>query len=651
MRHLPFNLDNLLHPERVEDVRVEYKATWDDNIREAATRTTCAFANDLLNLNGGYIVLGVDDDGHGRPVLPPRGLAGLNIERIQQEIRGQCRRIEPECAAVCFTEVYQGRSILVVRVPAGDNRPYKAPPSLRAGAGERLFYVRTGSQTVEARDETLRQLIELTNRTPFDSRRSTDARLEDISPTLVRRYLADVHSDLIRLEVPDADLYRTLNLTVRTNGHEVPRNIALLMFSEQPDRFFRGAYLDVAHFGDDAGGDVIEERPFKGPLPAQIREVLAHLESMTGQITRKQPAQAEAIRFVAYPYEAMEEAIVNAVYHRSYQEPEPVKIYLYPDRMEITSYPGPVAGIRIEHLTGQSFPPPVPARNQRTGEFLKDLRLAERRNTGLAKMRRKMQENGSPAPTVDFGETYFRVTLPAHPGYVQLHAIREAAQLWATGAKDDAIQRLSDALAVAPGSGAVAGQLIEYLGLSGDLHRAAQVYSAFRELTVSSHTQAPYLRFAEALFNAGRDEEAKSVLDRVPSSGSEAMQVAILHKRAGNHQAAHQFFEQARPQSFDDPKFLQEFAQTKMQIAGQSRRDRVTNTRLLREAEELLRRAISLSDQPARTAWCWFDLARISQWLHYPDADVESAFRNATAALPGEPRIQEAYQSWTQRAQ
>jgi len=43
---------------------------------------------------------------------------------------------------------------------------------------------------------------------------------------------------------------------------------------------------------------------------------------------------------VVFPYGAMQEAIVNAVYHRSYDgNPELVKIYLYSSRIAIINYP------------------------------------------------------------------------------------------------------------------------------------------------------------------------------------------------------------------------------------------------------------------------------------------------------------------------
>ena len=55
MHGAPINIDDLVHARSVEDNRREFKATWDDSVKESDVRTVCAFANDLLNLNGGYV--------------------------------------------------------------------------------------------------------------------------------------------------------------------------------------------------------------------------------------------------------------------------------------------------------------------------------------------------------------------------------------------------------------------------------------------------------------------------------------------------------------------------------------------------------------------------------------------------------------------
>lgn len=40
-------------------------------------RTVCAFANDIENLGGGYVVIGQDCDANGQPVFPPVGLLDI----------------------------------------------------------------------------------------------------------------------------------------------------------------------------------------------------------------------------------------------------------------------------------------------------------------------------------------------------------------------------------------------------------------------------------------------------------------------------------------------------------------------------------------------------------------------------------------------
>jgi ATP-dependent DNA helicase RecG len=58
------------------------------------------------------------------------------------------------------------------------------------------------------------------------------------------------------MEISSEEMFRKLRLVVRINEHEVPRNVALLFFNDDPEKFFRGARIDVVQFGDDAGGDL-----------------------------------------------------------------------------------------------------------------------------------------------------------------------------------------------------------------------------------------------------------------------------------------------------------------------------------------------------------------------------------------------------------
>jgi len=173
-------------------------------------------------------------------------------------------------------------------------------------------------------------------------------------------------------------------------------------------------------------------KTFRGPVHEQIRQCLRYLESFATQHLEKVRDRAETRGWVYYPNLALRESIVNAVYHRSYEGTlEPTKVYLYPNRIEVISYPGPIPGIDLEQLNWGRVSAPVPARNRRIGEFLKELRLAEGRNTGVSKIFKNMEDNGSPPPKFDFDPdlSYFRVTLPAHPEYIAIAALRDAAYL------------------------------------------------------------------------------------------------------------------------------------------------------------------------------------------------------------------------------
>ncbi|HYH44998.1 MAG TPA: ATP-binding protein, partial [Thermoanaerobaculia bacterium] len=92
---LPIALSDLLYFRGVEAARVELKSGWNEGpTAQQVLATICAFANDFYNVNGGYIVLGVEEQ-NGVARLPPRGLEAEELERIQRWIRGNCIRLEP----------------------------------------------------------------------------------------------------------------------------------------------------------------------------------------------------------------------------------------------------------------------------------------------------------------------------------------------------------------------------------------------------------------------------------------------------------------------------------------------------------------------------------------------------------------------------
>ena len=511
--HLPIGIEELLGGA-VETARLEFKATWDPAVTgHQVIKTLCAFANDLQNLNGGYVVLGAAEQ-DGVAVRPIVGMDSAVIDAAQRQVRENCNRIEPPYMPVIDMCEVDGRRVLVLWAPASDVRPHQAPDGAK---GEKKYWVRIGSGSVEAKNEILTALLQQTARVPFDDRRSQQAGNNDLSFSLVREFLSDVRCDLADAKEAEP-VYQAMQIVSRVNGHSVPRNVALLFFSHDPEAWFRGARIEVVEFPDEAGGNTLTERVFRGPLHHQLRQCLTHLESLTTRHLEKSSAGLETQGWLSFPVPALREGLVNAVYHRGYETcVEPTKVYLYPNRIEIISYPGPVPGIEPQHLCGAAAPPPVPARNRRIGEFLKELRLAEGRGTGLPKIRRSMAENGSPPPVFDFdeGRTYFRITLPAHPEYVALDVLRDYAYKKATGDEAQARALLERAWRDGMRSPSIAVALVREKAEEGDLAGAESVLSDIEEHELSTFARA-LTALAAAYADAGDDKKSKALLNRLP---------------------------------------------------------------------------------------------------------------------------------------
>ena len=410
---LPINLQDLLQQRIIEAERVEYKAGWNP---QSVLHTICAFANDFHNLGGGYMVLGVEER-NGRPVLPPRGVDVQRVETVTKEpLHLGHSALQPHYHPLSGVYEVSGRTILVLWAPGGETRPYKARVSLEMGGAEWAYYIRRHSSTVRASGADERELLSLAATVPFDDRYHQAALLDALSPRLIEQFLRDVGSALVVEASKLAErVGRRMNIVGGPPEACFPKNVGLLFFNEEPHRFFPATQIDVVWFPDGPGGDRFEEKEFRGPLSRILRDAIEFIaRNYLKETVIKNPQRPEADRFWNFPLAAIEEALVNVIYHRSYEEREPVEVRITPEELTALSFPGADRSIRMADLqTGRAISRRY--RNRRIGEFLKELDLAEGRSTGIPKILRAMRENGSPAAVFDTDDrTWFLVRLPVH---------------------------------------------------------------------------------------------------------------------------------------------------------------------------------------------------------------------------------------------
>ncbi|MDP2113668.1 MAG: ATP-binding protein, partial [Bacteroidota bacterium] len=111
---LPINIEELIHGQSIEWDRLEFKKGWNP---EETIHSICAFANDINNWGGGYVIIGIEEH-NGRPVFPPEGIAPQRLDSIQGELVKICHQITPNYIPATQPYVFQNKHILVIWVPA-----------------------------------------------------------------------------------------------------------------------------------------------------------------------------------------------------------------------------------------------------------------------------------------------------------------------------------------------------------------------------------------------------------------------------------------------------------------------------------------------------------------------------------------------------
>lgn len=217
---------------------------------------------------------------------------------------------------------------------------------------------------------------------------------------------------------PLKEILDEMDLLTGPTENRLIKNVAAMMFCEHPEKFFPVTQVDIVLFpeGSIENPDVMIEVPkIVGPVPRMIRETLSYLRTNVIKKRISKPTDDEkSDKAYNYPYQAFEESVVNALYHRDYQEREPVEITIEPSHIDILSYSGPDRSITTEAIRAAQKLKARRYRNRRLGDFLKELDLTEGRATGIPTIQKSLRDNGSEKASIetDDDRTYFLMTIP-----------------------------------------------------------------------------------------------------------------------------------------------------------------------------------------------------------------------------------------------
>ena len=196
-----------------------------------------------------------------------------------------------------------------------------------------------------------------------------------------------------------------------------------MMFCEHLDKFFPYTQVEITKFPEGSiknPNNFIEVLVIKGSVPTMIKRTMEKLQDMViEEKVTKVDYQMESIRRFSYPYQALEESVVNAFYHRDYQSYQAIIIEIEPDCVRIINYSGIDRSISQKTIAeGERFKSRY-YRNKWLGEFLKELDLTEGKSTGIPTIQEELRDNGSPKATFETDDERRAVTveIPIHSDF------------------------------------------------------------------------------------------------------------------------------------------------------------------------------------------------------------------------------------------
>jgi len=405
-----------------ENSGVEFKR--DDTTPEKLAKEMAA----LLNLEGGHILLGVEQDGT---------VSGLvrDPEKVEEWVM-QVARSHLRPAAIPFWETLEWdeeKVVGVISLPAdAPDKPYKAK---RGSAW--ITQIRVGSTSREATDDEEARLYMQSGRLQYDRKPMPGSRFEDLDLRRLINYFRDVR----RQNCPDEDDHEAwIHLLVNTElmaenrGRAIPSAGGLLLFGRRPKKYLPHSGVSAAAYpGTEKDYDAKARATLRGPAvslfsrskePGVIYPIMPqsfsdHSETVEAGVIE------QAVDFVRrhidikawidsgarrqerwdYPLEAVREALVNAVAHRDYTlTVMDVELSIYADRLEIIS-PGRLPNtVTVDKMRAGYRA----SRNELVKEILRDYRYVEA--TGLGVPRKIVQgmlaHNGTEPELVELDDRF-----------------------------------------------------------------------------------------------------------------------------------------------------------------------------------------------------------------------------------------------------
>lgn len=376
--------------KETESSTLELKSEFPKN--NQIIKTIIGFCNQF----GGKIMIGIDNNG---TII---GVSEETVEKAREYLEKSIyEATAPSILPSVYTQLIGDKLILIIEVASGMNKPYY----LRSEGLEKGVYIRLGRSTIRANADMIEELRWQSRGREYDKMPVYNASENDLDKKAIATFLNQRKSkSKSKISVDQALL--AYHLLIVEHAHNYPTNGGLLLFGKDPQHFFEYAIIMCGHFKGITGREAIASKDCIGGLIDQYHTAYDFIiNRLNKSFTIKGKIRKEKLEI---PEVAIREVLINAIVHRNYHIPSPIKIAIYENRIEIYSpgtFPGPISQYGL--LSGSTF-----WRNTVICKVFRELGLIELMGSGFLELFKSYKARGLDEPKVLEGDGFIKCILP-----------------------------------------------------------------------------------------------------------------------------------------------------------------------------------------------------------------------------------------------
>ena len=358
------------------------------------------------NTEGGIIIFGIDEKAGYK-------VCGIqNPNELERKVVEQAKEMEPVVRPLISFCEYEGKTVAAAEIVEMDS---VSKPCYYTGKGKsKGSYIRIGDADLPMTEYEIYSYDAFKYKTEDELR--TNRRIDDsmIDQIQLDGFIAKAVSVKPNLVNMDKKTLVTLNGLSDKEGN--PTVCGIMLFGKYPQ--YLSPNLDIVAvvcasntYAEEAstGERFLVNKRLDGTIPQMLESALAFVQQNM-KISTVIDGSGHRNDEYEYPVKAIREIILNALIHRDYSihtENEPVRIEMYPNRIEVSNPGGLYGRLTLDEL-GKTK---ADVRNPFIAAALEILNTTENRYSGIPTIYAEMKNAGLLEPKFENIRGSFKVTL------------------------------------------------------------------------------------------------------------------------------------------------------------------------------------------------------------------------------------------------